>query len=362
VGRFFLMEVTPTTSMSRQSFNADEEYLKLVNLILQHGESRDDERTGDGTISIFSPPKLVFPNVAGNFPLLTTKRMAWKAIVAELIWFLKGQTDSKILERQDVNIWKDNATREFLDRRGLTDYPEGELGPIYGWNWRRWGCPYGKKEKLQHQERMLTQEINRLDVDVAMNGDLDNKTLLQLQGQRAVLTEMRQVVQRKITKIPAGIDQLAEAIRLIHEDPGSRRIIVSAWNVTDLPKMALPACHVMYQFHVSPDGSTLNMLMTQRSADVALGLPFNIASYALLLTIVAHITGKKAGTLSISLGDAHIYRKHIDIIKTQLDREPKPSPKVAISRDLGDIDSTEAHHIFLHNYQCHPRLAFPFVV
>lgn len=199
------------------------------------------------------------------FPLLTTKRVFFRGVGEELLWFIKGCTDAKELQAKKVHIWDSNGTREFLDKNGLFDREEGDLGPVYGFQWRHFGAEY----KTCH----------------------DDYT-----GQ--------------------GIDQLNEIINRIKTNPNDRRIIMSAWNVNDIPKMALPPCHCLVQFYVA--NGELSCQLYQRSADMGLGVPFNIASYALLTYLIAHVTGLKPGDFIHTLGDAHVYSTHVEALKQQV--------------------------------------------
>ena len=241
----------------------EEQYLELVQKVLNEGHIKGD-RTGTGTISIFGY-QMRF-DLQKGFPLLTTKKMFWKGIVEELLWIIRGETNIRSLVEKNIHIWDANATRQALDARGL-DYPEGELGHIYGYQWRHWGN-----------------------------------------------------------------DQLKEVIRQLKEEPTSRRIIISSWNVVDIPKMALPPCHILVQFYVS-DGK-LSCQLYQRSGDIGLGVPFNIASYALLTQILAHHTGYIASEFIHVLGDAHIYINHIETLKEQVKRVPYLLPKVHITAPI----------------------------
>lgn len=200
----------------------------------------------------------------GVLPLLTTKRVFWRAVAEELLWFITGSTNVKDLQEKNVHIWDGNSTREFLDKNGLVDREEGDLGPIYGFQWRHFGADY----KTCH----------------------DDYT-----GQ--------------------GVDQLNEVIERIRNNPTDRRIIMSAWNVVDLPKMALPPCHCFVQFYVA-DGE-LSCQLYQRSADMGLGVPFNIASYSLLTYMIAQVTGLKPGDFIHTIGDAHVYLNHIEPLQEQ---------------------------------------------
>jgi thymidylate synthase len=273
-------------------------YLELVERVLREGERRDD-RTGTGTLSVFGVQTRY--DLRAGFPLLTTKKVLWSGVVRELLWFLRGSTNVRDELTQHTPIWDAWAD------------PSGELGPIYGHQWRRWGAPF-----VQHAR--------------------DQNTLPKRTG--------------------PGIDQLAQAIALIRDDPSSRRIIVSAWNVADLPHMALPPCHAFFQFYVS--NGRLDLQLYQRSADIALGVPFNIASYALLLMLVAKECALTPGVLIHTLGDAHIYLNHVEGLKLQLTREPLPPPRVTIAdKPLSEIQYGD---IELVDYQHHPFIKFEVAV
>lgn len=278
---------------------ADAAYQNLCRKILQYGKKRGD-RTGIGTISLFGEQLDV--DLRQGFPLLTTKRVFWRGVVEELLWFISGSTDAKVLSAKGVHIWDGNTSRAALDARSLTSYPEGFVGPSYAWQWRSFGA------------------------------------------------DMRDVAD-------PGIDQLAQVIEKIKKDPTDRRLIVTAWNPTDIPKMALPPCHIMYQFYV--DEGELSCQMYQRSCDVGLGLPFNIASYALLTHLVAHVCGLRVGRLIMCLGDAHIYLNHVEAINEQLQRQPRKQPELTFKRETGDIDSITAADIELTGYTPHPVLSHP---
>lgn len=263
-------------------------YDDLCHLILNHGEDRGD-RTGTGTRSIFGH-QMRFDLRAG-FPAITTKRLFWRGVVSELIWFLSGQSNIAELHFSDVHIWDQWADED------------GDLGPVYGCQWRSWGA--------------------------RQNGQ--------------------------------PIDQIAQVIDSLKRDPESRRHLVSAWNVADLPHMALAPCHVMFQFYVSR-GERLCCQLYQRSADVFLGLPFNIASYALLTHMIAQVVGLNVGEFIHTIGDAHIYTNHMDQVRTQLAREHYPAPRLELDPDILDIDGFTADHIRLIGYQSHPAIKAPIAI
>jgi thymidylate synthase len=270
-------------------------YQQLVARILREGERRED-RTRTGTLSIFGVQTRY--DLREGFPLLTTKKVLWSGVVRELLWFLRGSTNVRDELTQHTPIWDAWADEA------------GELGPIYGHQWRRWGAPF-----TPHA------------------------------GDHPPIAPPR---------AGPGIDQIEAAIDLIKRDPSSRRIIVSAWNVADLPHMALPPCHAFFQFYVSQ--GRLDLQLYQRSADVALGVPFNIASYALLLTLIAQECALTPGVLIHTLGDAHIYLNHVEGLTLQLSRTPYPLPRVEIAqKPLADIRFED---IQLRDYQHHPFIRF----
>ncbi|KAL1953113.1 hypothetical protein VTO42DRAFT_3572 [Malbranchea cinnamomea] len=294
-----------SVSSSPQSSSHEEyQYLNLIRTIISTGEQRPD-RTLTGTRSIFAPPQLRFslskpgptPTSAPVpiLPLITTKRVFLRAVVAELLWFLSGSTSSIPLSEAGIKIWDGNGSREYLDSVGLSHREVGDLGPVYGFQWRHFGAEY-----------------------------VDAKT--DYTGQ--------------------GVDQIADVVRKLRETPYDRRIILSAWNPADLKKMALPPCHMFAQFYVSfppasdggeqDDGSkkkgTLSCLLYQRSCDMGLGVPFNIASYALLTHMLAHAADLYPGSLIHTMGDAHVYLDHIEPLQEQLTREPTEFPELKIKR------------------------------
>ncbi|KAG7091179.1 Membrane protein tms1 [Marasmius oreades] len=300
-----------TTNANGGTTHDEHQYLTLIRHVLETGEVRSD-RTGTGTISVFAPQNLRFSLSNSTLPLLTTKRTFLKGIVEELLWFIHGCTDSTVLSKKSVKIWDGNGSKAFLESRGLHHRREGDLGPVYGFQWRHFGAEY-------------------VDCEKNYNGE--------------------------------GVDQLRECIRKIKENPTDRRIILSAWNPKDIPLMALPPCHLLCQFyvHIPPEGSEqkpkLSCLMFQRSADLGLGIPFNIASYALLTHMIAHVTGTEAHELIIQLGDAHVYRDHVDALAVQLLREPRPFPKLKWAREgISDIEDFVAEDIVIEGYDPHPSI------
>lgn len=268
------------------------QYLDLIRSVLEKGSDRSD-RTGVGTRALFGQTMRF--KMSDGFPAVTTKKLAWKAVLSELLWFLEGSGDENRLKEilgKDKTIWTLNAEAPYWKPKAKFD---GDLGRIYGVQWRSWQAPDGRT-----------------------------------------------------------IDQVSEAIRLIKEDPDSRRIIITAWNPGEFSEMALPPCHMFCQFFV--DGQNLHLAMYQRSCDLFLGVPFNIASYSLLLNMVSHVTGKKAGEFIHILGDAHVYHNHFDQIKEQLTRKPKKLPDLWLNPAITEIDSFTINDIRLDNYDPYPPI------
>lgn len=284
--------------------NQEVNYLNLMKKIYVEGVVKND-RTGVGIHSLFSE-KLEFDLRAG-FPLMTTKKTFFRGVAEELLFFISGKTDTKILSEKGVKIWEPNTTREFLDGRGL-NYEEGFMGPMYSWQWRHAGLEYTGK-----------------DVELG----------------------------------EGGIDQLQNAIDLIKNDPTSRRIIINSHDTVNLDKGVLLCCHTMFQFWVDTERGELSCQMYQRSADMFLGVPFNIASYALLTEMMAHICGLKARKLSVVFGDCHLYRNHIDQYKEQISRIPYLFPELKICRKVENINDFKFEDFQLSNYICHSSIKAP---
>jgi thymidylate synthase len=263
-----------------------EQYLDLLRRTLEEG-ARKDDRTGTGTLSLFGP-QMRFDLRAG-FPLVTTKKVHVPSVVAELLWFVRGDSNVGWLHDQGVTIWDEWADED------------GDLGPIYGVQWRSWPAPDGRR-----------------------------------------------------------IDQLAAVIEQLRDDPDSRRHVVSAWNPADIPHMALAPCHALFQFYVA-DGR-LSCQLYQRSGDLFLGVPFNIASYALLTHMVAQVTGLEVGDFVHTLGDAHLYLNHVDQAREQLSREPRPLPELALDPACRTIDAFELGSIEVVGYDPHPAIRAPIAV
>ena len=294
------------------------EYLRHLNHILINGEDRED-RTGVGTKSIFGL-QMRF-DLRKEFPAVTTKRLAWRAVVSELIWFLEGSGDERRLaeilhgtrDTDKKTIWTANAEADYWKSKAKFD---GDLGRVYGVQWRNWHTP--------------------------------------------VTLEKKQFKGIEYTQFNNSVDQVTKLISDIKRDPTSRRHILTAWNPGELDNMALPPCHVMSQFYIN--NGELSCQMYQRSADMFLGVPFNIASYSLLTHMIAHACDLKVGDFVHTIGDAHIYNDHIDQVHEQIKRDPLPGPKLIIDCDSKDIFDIKMEHINLINYQSHPPISAPMAV
>ena len=287
-------------------------YLDLLKDILENGETKND-RTGVGTLSVFGR-QLRF-DLRKGFPAVTTKKLAWKACVGELLWFIEGSNDERRLAEIThgtregvVTIWTPNALAPYWKDKAKFD---GDLGPVYGVQWRHWN-----KYRIEKDMGSAHKGGTRLAVD------------------------------------QIEVDQLKNLIDGLKNDPNGRRHILSAWNVGELDQMALPPCHVMSQFYVNKNRE-LSCHMYQRSVDVFLGLPFNIASYALLTHLIAHHCGYKVGELIISTGDTHIYTNHVDQVKEQLSRDPLPLPTLMLPVEKKDIFEMTMNDIHLEGYSSH---------
>lgn len=293
------------THLQKADQTMEMQYLDLLRDILENGREIKD-RTGVGTIGVFG--RTLRCNLQDGFPALTTKKLAWKAVVAELLWFLEGSNNELRLHEltygigsDKKTIWYGNMTAPYWKDKAKF---HGDVGNIYGVQWRKWKKTDGSGE----------------------------------------------------------VDQIANLVDTIKNNPESRRMILSAFNVGDLENMSLPPCHMMAQFNVDVEKGTLNCLMTQRSVDVFLGLPFNIASYALLTMMLAQVTGLKAGELIMSLGDTHIYSNHVEQVKEQLLRQPFKMPTLYLNPSITDIDSFTNSEFTLAGYESHSSISAPMAV
>ncbi|XP_075252914.1 thymidylate synthase-like [Convolutriloba macropyga] len=305
-------DVNGNIEQHKNSYSENDEcdemqYINLVRRVIQKGNKKSD-RTGVGTLSIFGS-QCRYDLRNNKFPLLTTKKVFIRGIAEELFWFIRGSTNAKELQEKNVRIWDANASREFLDAQGLTEREEGDLGPVYGFQWRHFGAEYK-----------------------TMYDDYTNQ----------------------------GVDQLNEVINQIKKNPDSRRIIMCAWNPPDVPRMALPPCHCFVQFYVA--NGELSCQLYQRSADLGLGVPFNIASYALLTIMIAHVTKLKPGDFVHTMGDTHVYLNHVEPLKTQLERQPKDAPTIHIVKDAERLEDFTYAHFELKGYDPHPAIKMEMAV
>lgn len=310
--RYRFLCYTPTNAPSQTfppamaSKHEELQYLDMVRDIITDGVLRGD-RTGTGTLSKFGT-QMRF-SLRESFPLLTTKRTFWRGVAEELLWFVSGTTNANLLKEKGIHIWDGNSSREYLDSIGLTDREEGDLGPVYGFQWRHFGAEY-----------------------TDMHADYTGK----------------------------GVDQLAEVIHKIKTNPTDRRILLTAWNPAALKEMALPPCHMFCQFYVA-DGE-LSCQMYQRSCDLGLGVPFNIASYALLTCMIAQVCGLRRGEFVHTLGDAHVYCNHVEPLKEQLQNAPLHFPTLEINPEKTDIDSFTFDDFKLIGYKAHKKIEMKMAV
>jgi len=278
----------------------------MVREVIAEGVKRGD-RTGTGTLSVFG--RQMRFDLREGFPLLTTKRVFWRGVAEELLWFIRGSTSAKELQEKNIHIWDGNGSREFLDKNGLGHREEGDLGPVYGFQWRHFGADYQD-----------------------MHADYSGQ----------------------------GVDQLAEVIDKIRNKPEDRRIIISAWNPAAIPEMALPPCHCFCQFYVA--NGELSCQLYQRSCDMGLGVPFNIASYALLTCLLAHVCDLKPGDFVHTLGDTHVYLNHVEPLEKQLLNSPRAFPTLKINTDTKDIDAIRFEDLEIVGYQPHKKIPMEMAV
>lgn len=291
----------------------EQQYLNLIKNILENG-TWEEGRNGK-TKAIFGA-SMRFSLKDGKIPILTTKKTAWKTCLKELLWFIRGETDNKMLQDQGVHIWDGNSSREFLDSRGLTDYREGLIGPGYGFQWRNFNGKYNIS-------------TGRVSTNTVEDG---------------------------------GVDQLQQIIDAL-KDPAqrtSRRLIMTAWNPCQLDDMALPPCHIFCQFNVH-NGNKLSCAMYQRSNDFALGIPFNIASYSFLTHLIAKHCGLEAYEFIHFMGNSHIYEDHVEPMKEQIKRNPHPFPTVSIKHVRENINDYCVDDFEIHNYQSHEAIKMKMV-
>ena len=286
---------------------AEDSYLALVREIITKGNSKGD-RTGVGTLSVFGR-QMRYSLENGLLPLLTTKKVFWRAVCEELLWFLRGETNAKLLHDKGVHIWDGNGSREFLDQRGLTDNEEMDLGPVYGFQWRHFGAQY-----TGHRHNYSGQ----------------------------------------------GVDQIKQIVQTLKTNPNDRRILLSAWNPTAIDSMALPPCHIMAQFYVN--NGQLSCLMFQRSCDMGLGVPFNIASYSLLTILLAKAAGLVPSELIHCLGDAHVYKNHVEPLTEQMKRVPRTFPRLIFKRDRDFLEDYQMEDFEIVDYLPYPSIKMDMAV
>lgn len=290
-----------------QKNHPEYQYLEMLKEVITKGHRR---ATRNGfTYSSFGH-RMEFELSQHQIPILTTKRVAIKTAIKELLWFISGDTSNTTLQKEGVHIWDGNSSREYLDSLGMNNRQVGDLGPVYGFQWRHSGAKY---------------------IDFETN----------YEGQ--------------------GIDQLQQAIEMLRKEPFNRRNIVCAWNPSDLSEMALPPCHLMFQWYVE-DNNRLSLQMYQRSGDSFLGIPFNIASYSMLIHMVAWVTGLTPGRFIHIIGDFHAYEEHLEAIQEQLEREPYPFPTVHFKRKIDNIDNFKLEDIEIKDYQCHKSIKAKMIV
>jgi len=289
------------------------QYIELICELLTTGEQRID-RTGIGTLALFGK-KMTF-SLRDSFPLLTTKRVFWRGVVEELLWFLSGSTNTQDLRDVGVHIWDGNTNREFLDKNGFKDRKEYELGPGYGFLWRNFGAKWREKGRAR----------TKSEEDEKSENDSDR-----------------------------GVEQIAELDHALPTNPTGRRHILTAWNPKDLKNTSLPPCHILSQFYIN-NNKELSCQLYQRSADVGLGVPFNIASYSLLTCMIAHILRLKRGDFIHILGDAHIYKTHVKPLREQIKRSQLPFPTLQLRDGIESLDDFTRDDIKILNYSPHKKI------
>lgn len=283
----------------------EQQYLDLIKNIIENGTKKVG-RNNAVTYNIFGHTSR-YSLRNNTLPILTTKKVFTRGIIEELIWFLRGSTNANELKEKNVHIWDGHTSKEHYEACGLNDYEEGQCGPIYGWQWRRFGAEYPSTE--------------------------------------------------------GGVDQISNVVEQLKNNPNSRRHVVCSWNAKDLPMMVLPVCHAMFQFYIDEEG--LSCQMYQRSGDVGLGVPFNITSYSILTHVIAKLIGVPAKEFIHVIGDAHIYEPHIEALKEQIKREPFDFPTLDIIKDIKSIEDVEkmiASDFKINNYKSHEKIKMKMVV
>jgi thymidylate synthase len=290
------------------------QYLKLIENVLKNGEKRVGR---NGTIISYFGTQMRFSLKDNQLPLLTTKKLAWKTCLKELLWFIKGNTNNKLLKQENVNIWNGNASKEFLESRGLNNYEEDDLGPIYGFQWNNFNGTYRKHNDYENNG------FNQLEyvIKALKNNDINSK----------------------------------------EENKYSRRLIVSAWNPCQINQMALPPCHILFQFYVN-NNDELSCSLYQRSGDIGLGIPFNIASYSFLTHLIANHCGLKPGFLIHTIGDAHIYEEHIEALKKQLTNKIYKCPTLIIKNIKTNIHDYNMDDFVVNDYVYNDKIMMKMIV
>lgn len=356
------------------------QYHEMLRHILDNGELISNGRTKEGYISTFGYQNRY--NLREGFPMVTTKKVSFRLIATELLWFLSGSSNVKDLQAQNNHIWDEWATKEQCAKFGRE---EGNLGPIYGPLWRKWKAIHStwvKKEISEHitDPELILQFLDELEIphricSVGEAQDFDIEKAYELKSNGSITKDSKlldtspydqnslaklgrlseQYVQvQKMSLIE--IDQIARVIERIKTNPSCRRLIVSGWNPATADKVSLPPCHTLFQMKVSHGGTRLNCQLYQRSADAFLGVPFNIASYALLTHMIAQVTGLEVGEFVHTFGDLHIYEPHLSVVREQLTREPLPLPKLWLNSTIKSIDDFKIDDIKLEGYTSHSAL------
>ena len=371
----------PAVARAAGVVHEETQYLDLIREIIEEGNVKGD-RTGTGTISKFG--KQMRFDLRRNFPLLTTKRVFWRGVAEELLWFVGGKTNAKELQDKDIKIWDGNGSRAYLDSVGLGHREEGDLGPVYGFQWRHFGATYKDMHADYNGQGVdqLAEVIHKIKTNP--NEELQDKDIKiwDGNGSRAYLDSVGLGHREEGDLGPVygfqwrhfgatykdmhadyngqGVDQLAEVIHKIKTNPNDRRILLTAWNPAALHEMALPPCHMFCQFYVA--NGELSCQMYQRSCDMGLGVPFNIASYSLLTCMIAQVCGLKPGEFIHVCGDTHVYSNHVEPLMKQLEVEPRPFPTLTINPAKTDIDSFTFADFTITGYDPHPKIEMKMAV